>query len=105
MLTSQNIPKMTFGEYIRELREEQQLLLREVASQMNVDTALLSKIERGTRVARKEQVEALAKALKQNGSELLQSWMADKIVCMLKDEKNITEILKIAEQKINRLNK
>ncbi len=96
---------MTFGEYIREIREEKQLLLREVASQMNIDTALLSKIERGTRIARKEQVEALAKALKQNKSELLQYWLADKIVFMLKEEKNITEILKIVEQKINRLSK
>lgn len=104
-MTSQNLPKMTFGEYIREIREKQQLLLREVASQMNIDTALLSKIERGTRIARKEQVEALAKALKQNKSEMLQSWMADKIVYMLKDEKNSTEILKIVEQKINRLSK
>lgn len=93
---------MTFGEYIRKIREEQQLLLREVAAQMNIDTALLSKIERGSRIARKEQVEALAKALKQNKSELLQFWMADKIVYILKDEKNSTEILKIAEQKINR---
>jgi len=96
---------MTFGEYIREIREEKQLLLREVASQMNIDTALLSKIERGTRMARKEQAEALAKALKQNKSELLQYWLADKIVFMLKEEKNITEILKIVEQKINRLSK
>tara|TARA_R110002111_G_scaffold219402_1_gene281484 strand:+ start:826 stop:1119 length:294 start_codon:yes stop_codon:yes gene_type:complete len=96
---------MTFGEYIREIREEKQLLLREVASQMNIDTALLSKIERGTRIARKEQVEALAKALKQNKGEMLQSWMADKIVYMLKDEKNSTEILKIVEEKINRLSK
>ncbi|GGZ63909.1 helix-turn-helix domain-containing protein [Mesonia mobilis] len=96
---------MTFGEYIREIREEKQLLLREVASQMNIDTALLSKIERGTRLARKEQAEALAKALKQNKSELLQYWLADKIVYMLKEEKNITEILKIVEQKINRLSK
>ncbi|MBO6880835.1 MAG: helix-turn-helix transcriptional regulator [Winogradskyella sp.] len=99
------MPKMTFGEYIREIREEKQLLLREVASEMNIDTALLSKIERGTRIARKEQVEALAKALKQNKSELLQYWLADKIVFMLKEEKNITEILKIVEQKINRLSK
>lgn len=96
---------MTFGEYIREIREEKQLLLREVASEMNIDTALLSKIERGTRIARKEQVEALAKALKQNKNELLQFWMADKIVFMLKDEKNITEILKKVEENINRLSK
>lgn len=93
---------MTFGEYIREIREERQLLLREVASQMNIDTALLSKIERGSRIARKEQVEALAKALKQNKSELLQFWMADKIVYMLKDEKNSTEILKIVDEKIKK---
>ena len=53
-------------------------------------------------MARKEQVEALAKALKQNKSEMLQSWMADKIVYMLKDEKNSTEILKIVEEKIKK---
>ncbi len=103
ILTSQNISKMTFGNYIRKLREEKQLLLREVASQMNIDTALLSKIERGTRMARKEQVEDLAKALNKSKNELLNFWMADKIVNMLKDESNITEILKKVEEEIKNL--
>lgn len=94
---------MTFGNYIRKLREEKQLLLREVASQMNIDTALLSKIERGTRMARKEQVEDLAKALNKSKNELLNFWMADKIVNMIKDESNSTEILKIAEEKISKI--
>jgi transcriptional regulator with XRE-family HTH domain len=94
---------MTFGNYIRKLREEKQLLLREVASQMNIDTALLSKIERGTRIARKEQVEALAIALNENKNELLNVWMADKIVDMIKDENNSEEILKIAKEKIKKL--
>ncbi|WP_412560589.1 helix-turn-helix domain-containing protein [Winogradskyella sp. MIT101101] len=94
---------MTFGNYIRKLREEKQLLLREVASQMNIDTALLSKIERGTRMARKEQVEDLAKALNERENELLNFWMADKIVNMLKDESNSTEILKKVEEEINNL--
>ncbi|MDA0176302.1 helix-turn-helix domain-containing protein [Mesoflavibacter profundi] len=94
---------MTFGNYIRKLREEKQLLLREVASQMNIDTALLSKIERGTRIARKEQVEDLAKALNKSESELLKFWMADKIVNMLKDESNSTEILKKVEEEIKNL--
>lgn len=102
-MTSQNISKMTFGNYIRKLREEKQLLLREVASQMNIDTALLSKIERGTRIARKEQVEDLAKALNKSESELLKFWMADKIVNMLKDESNSTEILKKVEEEIKNL--
>lgn len=94
---------MTFGNYIRKLREEKQLLLREVASQMNIDTALLSKIERGTRMARKEQVEDLAKALNKSENELLKFWMADKIVNMLKDESNSTEILKKVEEEIKNL--
>mgnify|MGYP001996495846 FL=1 len=102
-MTSQNISKMTFGNYIRKLREEKQLLLREVASQMNIDTALLSKIERGTRIARKEQVEDLAKALNKSENELLNFWMADKIVNMIKDESNSTEILKKAEEEIKNL--
>jgi transcriptional regulator with XRE-family HTH domain len=94
---------MTFGNYIRKLREEKQLLLREVASQMNIDTALLSKIERGTRIARKEQVEDLAKALNKSKNELLNFWMADKIVNMIKDESNSTEILKKVEEEIKNL--
>ena len=94
---------MTFGNYIRKLREEKQLLLREVASQMNIDTALLSKIERGTRMTRKEQVQELAKALNKSESDLIKFWMADKIVNMLKDESNSTEILKKVEEEIKNL--
>ena len=94
---------MAFGNYIRKLREEKQLLLREVASQMSIDTALLSKIERGTRIARKEQVEDLAKALNKSKNELLNFWMADKIVKMIKDESNSTEILNKVEEEIKNL--
>ena len=94
---------MTFGEHIRKLREQKQLLLREVASQMHIDTALLSKIECGTRIARKEQVEALAIALNENKNDLLNVWMADKIVDMIKDENSITEILNLVKENIKKL--
>lgn len=94
---------MAFGNYIRKLREEKQLLLREVASQMSIDTALLSKIERGTRIARKEQVEDLAMALDVSENELLKLWMADKIVKMIKDESNSTEILKKVKEQMKNL--
>lgn len=96
---------MTFGEHIRKLREQKQLLLRELASQMNIDTALLSKIERGTRIARKEQVEDLAKVLNENKKELLNLWMADKIAQMLYEQKNPSEILKVAEKQIQYIKK
>jgi len=40
---------MQFGEYLRNLRKERHLLQREIASMLQMDMALLSKIERGTR--------------------------------------------------------
>lgn len=42
------------GIKLRQLRESQGLLLRQVAAEMDIDTALLSKIERGDRRANKE---------------------------------------------------
>ncbi|MCD6556680.1 MAG: helix-turn-helix transcriptional regulator [Bacteroidales bacterium] len=41
----------TFGKYIRELRETQGLLLRKVAAVLDIDTSILSKIERNERRA------------------------------------------------------
>lgn len=36
-----------FGDLIRSSREEKEMLLRHIAAELDVDTALLSKIERG----------------------------------------------------------
>ncbi len=38
-----------FGERIRELRTKQNMLLRQLASQLDVDTSIISKVERGDR--------------------------------------------------------
>ena len=53
-----------FGNKIRILRGEQNLLLRQVASLLDMDTAQLSKIERGERQAKKEMVVKISKILK-----------------------------------------
>ncbi len=90
----------SFGETIRKLREEQNLLLRELSAKLEVDTSLLSKIETNHRIAKKELVKKLAKVFKVDYNELLIIWFSDKIVNELKDVDNIDEILKIAEQKI-----
>lgn len=67
------------GRKIRELREKQNLLLRQVAAHLEVDTALMCKIERGDRNASKHQVVEIAKFLKADEEELLTLWLADKI--------------------------
>ena len=94
---------MEFGEYIRSLREKHNLLLREMAANLNMDVAYLSKIERGIRIARREQVVAFAKTLKEDENELIKLWMSEQIVLMVKNEKERTEILKIAEEKISKI--
>ena len=87
------------GQKIRELREKQNLLLRQVAAQLEVDTALMSKIERGQRNASKQQVIDIAKFLKANEEEFLTLWLADKI------ESTITEEPKVAYQAMKIVNK
>lgn len=96
---------MEFGKYIRTLRENQNMLQREMAANLNMDVAYLSKIERGNRTARREQVIAFAKTLKEDESELIKLWMSEQIVILLKNEKESTEILKIAKEKISKIDK
>lgn len=47
---------MLFGNKIKELREEQGLLQRQLAAFLEIDTPMFSKIERGDRIAKREQV-------------------------------------------------
>jgi transcriptional regulator with XRE-family HTH domain len=54
---------MKLSELIKSKRETKNLLLREVASMIDVDTALISKIEKGDRKPTREQIEKLAVAL------------------------------------------
>ena len=90
IMSSQNLkihPDMkTFGTKIRQRREEKNLLLRQVAAQMEMDTALLSKIERGDRNARRAQIEPLAAILELDPKELLTQWLADRVYQLIEDE-------------------
>ena len=91
------------GQKIRELREKQNLLLRQVAAHLEVDTALMSKIERGGRNASKQQVIEIAKFLKANEEELLTLWLADKIESTIVEEPTIAyQAMKIANKKLKK---
>jgi HTH-type transcriptional regulator, competence development regulator len=76
----------SFGSIIRKLREEQNLYLRQVASQLEMDTGLLSKIEKGVRQIKREQVGTLATILNTDKDELLTVWLADQIFQIIKNE-------------------
>lgn len=92
-----------FGNRIRIIREEQKLLLRQVAPLLDMDTALLSKIERGERQAKKETVLKIAKILKIKSDELLTLWLADQIYDVVKDEDNALKAMMVAEDNVKYL--
>ena len=89
-----------FGNKIRTLREEQNLLLRQVASILEMDTAQLSKIERGERQAKKETVLKIAVILKVSDKELLTLWLADQIYDVVKDDENALQAMMVAEDTV-----
>src|SRR5882724_8606031 len=92
--------KNQFGNKIKELRESKGLLQRQVASLLEIDTPMLSKIERGERKAKKEQVKQLSDILKNNLDELQTLWLADQVYEMVKDEKVADSALKSVSKNI-----
>lgn len=71
---------MNFPAKIKELRENKELLQRQLAASLEIDTPMYSKIERGERKAKREQVLILAKLLDADINELLTLWISDKII-------------------------
>jgi transcriptional regulator with XRE-family HTH domain len=90
----------TIGEKLRHIREEKELPLRKVAAFLDIDVAILSKIERGQRNATREQVVKLAEYFKIKESDLLVSWLSDKLVYELADEQVALKALQVAEEKV-----
>ena len=77
----------SLGDTIRNLREDKQLPLRVVSAYLDIDQAILSKIERGQRKATREQVIKLAEYFKVKEEDLLIAWLSDKLVYEVAEEK------------------
>ena len=76
----------SLGEKIRTIRESKSLLLRQVAAYLEIDTALISKIERGERRLTREQVTKLVKYYNVTDEELLTLWLSDKLLDTIANE-------------------
>ena len=90
----------SFGEIIKEAREAKGLYLRQVAAELDIDQAIISKFEHGDRKPSKEQVILFAEFFKLDKEDLLIAWLSDRVVYDLKDETLADKVLKVAEQKI-----
>jgi predicted nucleotidyltransferase len=90
----------SFGDTIRKLREERELPLRTVAAFLDIDQAILSKIERELRKPTREQVVKLAGYFKVKENDLLVAWLSDKLVYELENEEVAMKALQVAEEKV-----
>jgi len=90
-----------FGATIRELREAKRLPLRVISAYLDIDQAILSKIERGQRKASKELVAKLAVYFNVYKDNLMLAWLSDKIVYEVGDEELASEALQLAEEKLS----
>jgi transcriptional regulator with XRE-family HTH domain len=93
----------TIGEKLRHIREGKELPLRKVAALLDIDVAILSKMERGERKITKEVVLKLADIYKYNSDEFLILFLSDKILYEIQDEVLGEKALKVAEQRVKYL--
>lgn len=89
-----------FGDKIKELRQSKNLLQKHVANRLNIDAPMLSKIERGERKPKKEQIKTFAQILSVKADDLISLWLADKVYEVVKDEKTALQAIGVAEKQI-----
>jgi len=95
----------SFGDKIRKLRGDNELPLRTVAAFLDIDQAILSKMERGQRKPSREQVLKIAEYFKVKENELLVAWLSDKLVYEVESEELALKALQLAEEKVKYITK
>ena len=68
------------GQYIRVLRKEMEETLHQVSRDTDIDSPMLSKIERGERLPTTDQIKKIAKHFKVAENSLLSKLTAEKII-------------------------
>lgn len=92
--------KETIGDKLRKLREENEMPLRKVAALLDIDVAILSKMERGERPLSKEVILKLAKIYKHDAEELMVLFLSEKIVNEYGNEDLALKAMQVAEEQI-----
>lgn len=89
-----------FRETIKNLRGEKGLPLRKVAAYLDIDQAVLSKFEHGTRRPNRDQVIQLADFFNADKDDLLIKWLAEKVIYELDDDELGLQAMKAAEAQL-----
>lgn len=100
-LTSQM--KTSFGEYIRKLRTESGMTLTQLAAQLELDSANLSKIENGKREFDEKRLEKLATVFSLKLDDIKTEFFSDLFAKKIYENNCSMETLMVAEEKVNYL--
>lgn len=90
--------KLRFNDYLKIQRELRKIPQRQIANYLDIDIPMYSRIERGERKAKREQVIALEKFFNQKG--LLKLWLADKVLDAIAYEENPNDVLLIVSEQL-----
>lgn len=88
------------GEKLKELREAKGLVQRQVAAELEVDTAYISKMESNEKPVSRNHLKKLSLLLGIDVEELLTLWLADKVYDVVKDEEQAYNALTITLKEI-----
>ncbi|MDD2306831.1 MAG: helix-turn-helix transcriptional regulator [Prolixibacteraceae bacterium] len=91
------------GEKLKELRESKGLLQRQIAAELEVDTAYISKIESNEKPLSRIHLKKMAPLLGIEEEELLILWLADKLFDMAKEEVVGLKALEEAKKELGKI--
>ncbi len=95
----------SIGKIIRESRAKKGLLLRHLAAKLDIDVAILSKVERGERKLTRDQLCKAATILELDKEQLLIQYLSERILYQIQDDDLGFKALKVAERAIKQFRK
>jgi transcriptional regulator with XRE-family HTH domain len=87
-------------EKLKELRDAKGLLQRQVAAELDVDTAYISKMENYDKPVSKFYLSKLARLYEVDPKMLFTLWLADKVCDVVKDQEVALEAMEMARKEI-----
>lgn len=89
------------GEKLKEIRESKGLLQRQVAAELDVDTAYISKMENNDKPVSKEHLKKISTLLGVPENDLLPLWVGEKVKRVIKNEKFGKQALEIVLKELS----
>lgn len=88
------------GEKIKALRESKGLVQRQIANELDIDIAYVSKMEHSEKPVSKSHIKKLARLFGVPENELLTLWLADKLYALTKDNPMALQAMEVVHDEL-----